>query len=115
MTVQDLKAFGANIEEGLSRCVNNEGLYLRLVGMAIDDAGFERLGAQLEANDANGAFESAHGLKGVLGNLALTPLYEPVSELTELLRDNREGDIPAGCDALYKTVVEQREKLAALR
>ena len=32
------------------------------------------------------AFEAAHALKGVLGNLALTPIYDPVSEMTELLR-----------------------------
>ena len=32
------------------------------------------------------AFEIAHSLKGVYGNLSLTPLYEPMCELTELLK-----------------------------
>ena len=31
MTLDDLTAFGANVDEGLARCMNNEGFYLRLV------------------------------------------------------------------------------------
>ena len=31
-------------------------------------------------------------LKGVLGNLSITPLYEPVSEITELLRAETQMD-----------------------
>ena len=29
MTVNDLKTYGANTEEGLRRCMNNESFYLR--------------------------------------------------------------------------------------
>ena len=32
------------------------------------------------------AFEAAHAIKGAAGNLSLTPIFAPVSELTELLR-----------------------------
>ena len=35
---------------------------------------------------------AAHALKGVLGNLSLTPLYEKVCEITELLRARTETD-----------------------
>lgn len=40
----------------------------------------------VEAGDLKSAFEAAHGLKGVLGNLSLTQRYDPVAEITELLR-----------------------------
>ena len=43
ITVDALRAFGANTEEGLGRCLNNETFYLRLVGMALDDANFAKL------------------------------------------------------------------------
>ena len=43
LTIEKLKAYGANVDEGLSRCMNNETFYLRLVNMAANDAGFERL------------------------------------------------------------------------
>ena len=33
MTIDSLKAFGANTAEGLARCMNNEAFYLRMVGM----------------------------------------------------------------------------------
>ena len=32
MTLDDLIAFGADVDTGLSRCMGNEGLYLRLAG-----------------------------------------------------------------------------------
>ena len=40
MTIDDLKTYGANTEEGLKRCMNNEGFYLRLVKMIPGDANF---------------------------------------------------------------------------
>ena len=80
LTVDSLKAFGANTEEGLGRCMNNEAFYLRLVGMALQDGNYEALRTSLEAGDLKAAFEAAHSLKGVLANLALTPLLAPVND-----------------------------------
>lgn len=111
LTTDKLRAYGANVDEGLARCMNNEAFYLRLVNMAVDDAGFARLQTAVEAGDSRESFEAAHALKGMLGNLALTPLSEPASEMTELLRAGREAD----CHDLYQTILEQREKLLALR
>ena len=86
LTIAALKEYGANTAEGLSRCLNNEAFYLKLVNMGLRDENFERLKAALEAHDNAKAFEAAHALKGSLGNLSLTPLYEPISALTERLR-----------------------------
>lgn len=92
MTLDDLRAFGANVDEGLGRCMNNEDFYLRLVGMAQADPGFGKLADALAADDLDAAFEAAHALKGVMGNLSLTPLFEPLSEITELLRARTQMD-----------------------
>ena len=52
LTVAALKEFGANTEEGLSRCMNNEAFYLRLVKMAAQEAAnYEALGKALESGD----------------------------------------------------------------
>ena len=91
LTVAVLKEKGSRVEEGLARCMNNETFYLRLVGMALKDGNFAALKSALEQGDAKAAFESAHALKGVLGNLALTPLFEPASAITELLRGAAPG------------------------
>lgn len=110
LTIGDLRDFGADVDQGLSRCMNNEAFYLRLVPMAVNDAGFEKLAAAVESGDLDAAFEAAHALKGVLGNLSLTPLYEPVSEMTELLRARREADY-AG---LLAPILEKRALLQAM-
>ena len=111
LTVDALRGFGADVDEGLSRCMNNEAFYLRLVGMIPGDAGFQRLADALEQGDLAAGFEAAHGLKGVLGNLALTPLYQPVSEVTELLRPRTEAnDYPAR----LAQILERRDQLHAL-
>ena len=86
LTIEKLRAYGANVDEGLGRCMNNEAFYLRLVNMAVGDAGFERLHTALKQGDRKEGFEAAHALKGMLGNLSLTPLSKPASDLTELLR-----------------------------
>ena len=100
MTLDDLIAFGANVEEGMGRCMNNEGFYLRLVESVKQESGFDALRAAIEAGDLDAAFECAHSLKGVLGNLSLTPLYEPTSEITELLRAREDADYAALVDAI---------------
>ena len=110
LTIENLRAFGADVDDGLGRCMNNESFYLRLVKMALADAGFEKLRDSLEKNDLNSAFEAAHALKGVLGNLSLTPLYVPTAELTEQLRGRSPGDY----SALLDTILAEHARLSAL-
>ncbi len=111
LTIDSLRRFGANTEEGLSRCMDNEDFYLRLVNMALDDAGYDKLASAIESGDRKTAFEAAHSLKGSLGNLALTPIYAPVAELTELLRGEQDTDYKA----LLDQILLQRDALLALR
>lgn len=92
LTIDALKAFGANTAEGVSRCINNEAFYLRMVTKAMADTNYEKLENAIHAGDKDAAFEAAHALKGVLGNLSLTPILEPVEEITELLRSRADAD-----------------------
>ena len=92
ITIESLKAFGANTEEGLARCMGNEALYLKLVGVMLADKNFDKLRSAIGSGNLDEAFEAAHALKGALGNLALTPLYKKTVSLTELLRNRAEAD-----------------------
>ena len=92
MTIDMLTAYGANTKEGLQRCMNNESFYLRMVKMLSDDGNFQKLYDAVGAGDLSAAFEAAHALKGSAGNLALTPIFAPTSEITELLRARMETD-----------------------
>ena len=111
MTIDDLRNFGANVDEGLARCFGNESFYLRLVGMGLSDANFDRLREAMAAKNTAAAFEAAHALKGSIGNLALTPLFNPISALTELLR-GQTGLVDG--DALMAEIETQLEKAKAL-
>ena len=104
-----LIGFGANPDEGIERCMGDESFYLKMVCRAIERGPFEKLLDVITGNNLDEAFERAHALKGVLGNLSLTPLFDLSSELTELLR-NKLG----GYEAPAKKLIEKRDELAAL-
>ncbi|MCB6200470.1 Hpt domain-containing protein [Extibacter muris] len=88
--------YGADYAGAMGRFMNNEGLYVRLLGMLFQDDNLENLGAALEMNDLGTAFEAAHTLKGVVGNLGLTPLYQALEKLVEPLRAGKKReDYPA--------------------
>ena len=110
LTIDVLKAYGADTEDGLKRCMGNEAFYFMLIGKAIDDKSFKTLEDALANNDLDTAFEAAHSLKGVLGNLALTPICTPVYEMTELLRDRSDVDYQPYMDAIR----EKKSQLEAL-
>jgi len=108
MTIDDLKAYGADTAEGLRRCMNNESFYLRLVKMIPGDPNFQKLYDALDVGDLGIAFEGAHALKGSTGNLSLTPIFAPVSEITELLRARTQTDYAA----LITQIRQGRDELA---
>ena len=101
LTIEKLNEYGANTTEGLERCMGNEAFYFRLIGMALMDVNFNNLKMSLVQGDLDAAFEASHALKGVLGNLALTPLYEKSSEICELLRSRTEMDYSPLLEELF--------------
>lgn len=99
--------YGADYIETMERFMGNEALYLRLLGKLFPNSELQELGAALETGDKEKAFEAAHTLKGVAGNLGLTPLYKAVCALVEPLRAGEErADYPA----LYQPVQAEFRK-----
>ncbi len=110
LTIEKLNAFGADTASGVARCVNNEAFYLRMVNMALNDANYGKLETAIHARDLQAAFEAAHALKGILANLALTPILTPVQEITERLRTQA----GTGYDELLETILAKKAELEAL-
>ena len=110
MTLEQLRAWGADVDEALPRCLNNEGFYLKLVGKAVEEPAFDLLRGAVESGNLGAAFDQAHALKGVTGNLALTPIDKPLREMTEYLRARREMDYRP----LLSEILAQRASLLAL-
>ena len=111
MTIESLRNFGANVEEGLERCMGMEDFYLEMIELGMSDERFEELGKNLDDHNFDEAFETVHALKGVIGNLALTPLYETICEVTEHLRKREDIDYKP----LYAKLIEQRNQVKELK
>ena len=71
-------AYGVDYDATLRRFAGNMALYLRVLGMLPNDKSLEKLGAAIDSGDLDSAFEAAHTLKGVAGNLGLAPMFEAV-------------------------------------
>ena len=106
LTIDALNEFGADTASGVKRCANNEALYLRLVGTVPANPGFNNLYESIKNGDLDGAFMASHGLKGILANLSLDPILNPVLEITEHLRNRKKMDyLP------YLNEIENKRKL----
>lgn len=110
ITIDNLAELGADVEDGVARCMGKEDFYLKLVNMVVADDGYERLKAALDAHDLDEAFERAHALKGTIANVSLTPLLEPISAMTEQLRNRNDIDYSDLLDKMF----EELDKLRAL-
>ena len=110
LTLEKMRDLGIDPTDGLTRCMNNEVFFFKMISMAVANDYFDTLGPALEKNDLESAFEAAHALKGVIGNLALKPIYEPLAEMTEMLRAKKEADYLS----MYRPIKEMRDQLLAM-
>lgn len=106
------EAYGADYELTMSRFLGDETKYLRFLDLLFLDDNLQTLGDALAAGDLDGAFGAAHTLKGISGNLGLTPLYNAVCEIVAPLR-LREGrdDYPV----MYQAIQLEFRKVDLLR
>ncbi len=107
LTIDALKSFGADTDDGVGRCFGNADFYLKLVKTVPGEQKFDELSSMLSAGDLDKAFEHAHALKGVLANLSLTPILDPMVEITENLRSRKQMDYAP----LMDVVMEKKEEL----
>ena len=87
--------YGADYETTMSRFMCNEQLYLTILAMLPRDENLHKLDRALQSHDFPTAFDAAHTLKGMAGNLGLTPLYQTICAIAEPLRNGgQEGLLP---------------------
>ena len=95
---EQLTAAGIDVADAMERFMNNEALMLKFLLRFSEDQSMSHLRLAMERQDADGAFEAAHTLKGVAGNLSMTGLFHQTSAVVEHLR-NRDLAAPAGAMA----------------
>ncbi len=105
-----LRDYGADVDGAIERFVDDKEFYVSSVKEYLDDPGFDTLKNALHSNDIKAAFEAAHTLKGVVGNLGLTPLYNAVCDIVEPLRVGT----CAGLDPKLSNIMAEREKIRGI-
>ncbi|MBQ1483553.1 MAG: Hpt domain-containing protein [Erysipelotrichaceae bacterium] len=110
LSIEKLKEYGADVKTGLNLCMNMEDFYLRMVSMVVKEQSFADLERAIGENDLEAAFRAAHALKGVTGNLSLTPLYDKVAQITELLR----AHTPMDYSGMLEGILNEKKTLESM-
>ena len=108
--IEKLKNYGCDTDGALKRVLDDEDFLILCINSALDGDEFVKLGDALKNKDIKNAFEYAHALKGVLSNVGLTPLYNIIVQIVEILRaENLDGT-----DIKYITLMNVRQELCEM-
>lgn len=84
--LEKLKDIGTDIDTTLERFMGNEDLYIKFLNKFTSDTSMQELELAVDCKDLKKAFNAAHTLKGVTGNLGLESLYNLLVPFVESLR-----------------------------
>ena len=108
--IERLIQWGCDVPGALPRFIDNRDFYCRMLAQVPGEENFDKLGSALADGDVKSSFDAAHTLKGVLGNMGLTPMYEEACAIVEPLRA---GSLE-GTRRHYDTLMLQEKKLEKL-
>lgn len=112
---RQLEENGADVEGTLKRFMGKDTLYLKFLGKFPADQNYANLGKNLETGAYGEAYKCAHALKGVVGNLGITPIFEKVSALVEELRNKADADVDAArANELWQEIKERYERFITI-
>lgn len=110
--IEELKSLGVDTDDALVRFMDNSALYERMLKKlpkVIEDA---PVMPYVESGDLDTALSNAHTLKGVVGNLSITPLYNNYTEMVSLFRDDKSDKAKA---LLADTLEIQRDIIDCIK
>ena len=85
--LEEMQSLGVNVKEGMDRVMNDQSLYEMMLGMFVDEVEKGVIAVEdFDKDDLDELTKRVHTLKGVAGNLSITPLFEGYMEALTLLR-----------------------------
>ena len=102
---------GINVSGAVERFMGNEALYYKFLIRFPEDPNYPALKQAIKAGECRKAFEAAHTLKGVAGNLSLQRLEAVLKELVEFLR---EGNLEQAAERMPDLEGEYAKVMAAI-
>lgn len=109
MNKYKLTKAGINVSEATERFGGNFEMLEEFLGKFVENEYYPKLKTAIECNDVKAAFEAAHALKGMTGNLSMTQLYDSIYALVEELRAERTENL----ETLFKSVNENYESVCS--
>lgn len=107
--ITELKALGANIDEAMNRFMNNKELYQKMLLKLPPNIEKLPVLSLIETGDNEGALANAHTLKGIMGNLSITPLYEGYTKIVDLFRAGK----PQEAQSVLESILPVQEDIVA--
>jgi HPt (histidine-containing phosphotransfer) domain-containing protein len=86
--LDELKELGVDTEEACQRVMGKTDFYERMLKKFVATALDLEVMSYLQEGDYEKALEHAHTMKGVTGNLSLTPLFSAYTDIVAALRAN---------------------------
>ena len=86
--IEDLSALGVDTDDALARFMGNGELYERMLKKFPKAVEESPVLTYAQSEDYETATSNAHALKGVTGNLSLTPLYDSYTKIVEMYRES---------------------------
>ncbi len=108
--LEKLAELGVDVKDGLFRFMENKELYIRCLAKFPAQAEKCTLHNDLAAKNYESAVQSAHAMKGVTGNLSITPLYTLYTEMVNRLRAGQ----TEGLEEMEKEIGSIQTKICAV-
>ncbi len=110
--LEKLAGAGADIDQTLQRFMNNEGIYVKFLGKFLNDPSYKGLEESMDKKDYEEALKQAHTLKGVAGNLGLTPIFKAADTMVTKFRA---GDLDGIDDEFEKLKTDYSDMVEIIR
>lgn len=105
--LDDLKELGVDVDEGIGRVMGDRSLYEMMLGMFISTVESSPISAEdFDGADLKGLIDRVHKLKGITGNLSMTPLFAKYMEVLSLLRAGQSAQARAGFEQIVPIQTE---------
>ena len=85
--IEELKELGVRADEGIDRFGGDADLYVELMEDVVAEIEAHEVLSCFESGDLDTALANAHCLKGALGNMCISPLYEDYEAIVRNLRN----------------------------
>ena len=102
-----LAEWGCDVAAARERLMEDDDLFENCLNIFVKDSNFQELGRYIKSGMYKQAFDCAHTLKGVAGNLGITPIYDATSNLVEELRNSRYDRL----EELYKALLNEFDEM----